>query len=149
MTDYFREPTEQEAEKMFAKIMDGEVERQSYATFTANNGPMPGNGEPLTLAKLEETMRRAKEIVGKEPLDTHIFSSAGGRQWINAALPVRKIDVDWLSGARVKTFMGLEVWDDMTVPSDEIQMGYLRWESSIVDDQRVPHKVVTKTFKIV
>lgn len=148
MSESFREPTEQETEAMFAKVFTGEVERQSFATFTAQNAS-PINDEPLTLAKLEETIKRVEDVFGKEPIDTHIFVSSGGKQWIHANLPIPKIKCDGpiLGGISVKSLMGLEIWDDMTVPHDEIQIGrieYHDWWPRL----KTPRKVITKIVKI-
>ena len=152
MSEDFREPNEQETEAMFAKVLAAEVERQSFATFTAQNG-LPVTDESLTLAKLEETIKRVEDVLSKEPIDTHIFVSSGGRQWIHAHFPIAKIKCDGpiLGGISVNSLMGLEVWDDATVPQDEIQIGRIQWEEEWTAGEctrRKPFKVITKIVKI-
>ena len=150
MSEDFREPTEQEAEAMFAKVLAGEVERQSYATFTTQNAS-PVNAEPLTLAKLEESMKRIEERFGKEPIDTHIFCREDKRDWLFTLFPSAKVEQN--EDALLSMHMhGLIIWSDESVPTNEVQLGRIEWhvDESVSGELRKPKpfKVVTQTFKI-
>lgn len=97
----------------------------------------------MTLPQIAETLA-AFELKYPKPLDTHIFASAYGRDVLRQLFPAPKrlsSDVD-IAPAQLRRFMGMEIWDDLTVPDTEVQLGCVEWK----DGQ--PRKVVTKIFNL-